>query len=577
MIEPGDEKEPVDQLRKRAEAALRGQPVDLQGLDSQDIQYLLHELQVHQVELSIQNEELRKTQQELESSRDQYFDLYNFAPAGYCTIDRKDYILEANQVLANMLGVPPSRLIQSRLSGYISPEHQDTFHLHRQHAFQSGSRQVDEIRMRHPDRENLYTRLESVLDHNDPTRLRVMISDITDLKQTEQALKASEERLELILARQQAEEALRASEEQLQLATAAANIGIWDYELPGGEFRSNERYKILLGLPPESDLSIESILDAVHPDDRDGKRECMKEMQATQQLHECEYQVIWPDGSQHWILDVGRSYTDTAGKPVRMAGIAMDITRQKQHEFLIKENAAELTKLNRELRDFAFIASHDLQEPLRKIRAFADRLKDRQESNQNLSADERVFIERMHNAAERMQTMIDNLLAYSRINTRAYPFSEVDLKLVAREALSDLEVLLHQSGGQVQVGELATIDADNTQMRQLFQNLISNALKFTKPGVRPQVQIHGKAVVDDGKSEWFEIYFVDNGIGFSLEHADQLFKPFSRLVGRSEYEGTGIGLAICRKIVERHGGRITARSEPGQGSSFIVTLPVKQS
>jgi PAS domain S-box-containing protein len=577
MTGPRDEKGPVDQLRKRAEAALRGQPVDLEGLDNQDIQYLLHELQVHQVELSMQNEELRKTQQELEISRDQYFDLYNFAPAGYCTIDRKDHILEANQVLANMLGVPTNKLTNSRLSGFVAPEDQDAFHLHRQKAFQTGARQVDEISMLHPSGENLYTRLESVLDHGDPSRLRVMLSDISDLKQTEQALKASEERISLILARQEAEEALHASQERLQLATAAANIGLWDYAIPGGEFRSNERYKILLGLPPESDLSIESILESVHPEDREGKKECMKEMQALQELNEYEYRVVWPDGSQHWILDIGRSYTDEAGKPVRMAGIAMDITRQKEHEGLLEQNATELAKLNQELQDFAFIASHDLQEPLRKIKAFGERLKDRQKSNPQLNNDEREFIARMQNAAERMQIMIDNLLAYSRINTRAYPFHKVDLNQVARDALSDLEVLLEQSGGQVQVGELGSIHADPNQMRQLFQNLISNALKFTKPDVPPQVQLYGQSILDRRENEWFEIYFVDNGIGFKMEHAEKLFQPFQRLVGRSQYEGNGIGLAICRKIVERHGGRITARGEPGEGSTFIVSLPVRQS
>lgn len=165
--------------------------------------------------------------------------------------------------------------------------------------------------------------------------------------------------------------------------------------------------------------------------------------------------------------------------------------------------------------------------------------------------------------------MLDGLLAYARLATQGKPFGKVDLKQVVAEILSDLEVRIMETGGQVEIEDLPVIDADPVQMRQLLQNLIGNALKFHRPGVPPVVKVSWKPA---SQSE-IELIVKDNGIGFDMGNAHQLFKPFHRLHGRSEYEGTGMGLAICRKIVELHGGTISAQSVPGEGSTFTVTLP----
>ena len=237
-------------------------------------------------------------------------------------------------------------------------------------------------------------------------------------------------------------------------------------------------------------------------------------------------------------------------------------------EVKIQERTAELVRINRELQDFAFIASHDLQEPLRKIQTFGDRLKEKASASLN---DECIdYLTRMQKSSKRMRTLIDDLLAYSRVGTRGQAFSWVSLPDVIQRVLSDLEVLIEQTGGIVEIEELPTLEADSTQMRQLFQNLIVNALKFHGEK-KPVIKVHGQA--HEGK---WRIFIEDNGIGFGKENADRIFSPFQRLHGRSAYEGTGMGLAICRRIVERHGGSITAKSSPGKGSTFIVTLPVKQ-
>jgi light-regulated signal transduction histidine kinase (bacteriophytochrome) len=240
----------------------------------------------------------------------------------------------------------------------------------------------------------------------------------------------------------------------------------------------------------------------------------------------------------------------------------------------------ELTRSNAELEQFAYVASHDLQEPLRKIQAFGDLLA----ATAGVALDEqgRLYVERMQDAARRMQGLINDLLTFARLTSQARAFEEVDLARVAQEVVSDLEERLRRTGGRVEVGELPRLQSDPTQMRQLLQNLVGNALKFHRPEVPPVVVLRYRPLRDvaaRGRARaaaLCEIAVEDNGIGIEEKYLERIFAPFQRLHGRGEYEGTGMGLAICRKIVERHGGRITAHSTPGQGTTFLVTLPLHQ-
>jgi len=259
------------------------------------------------------------------------------------------------------------------------------------------------------------------------------------------------------------------------------------------------------------------------------------------------------------------------------------VIQRKRAEENLRAYAARLNRSNRDLQDFAYVASHDLQEPLRKVRTFADRLNVKYA--EVLGEQGRDYLERMAGAAARMQDLIDDLLELSRVTTKAQPFTPVDLSEVAQEVISDLEARIDQIGGRVEVSGLPTVEADRPQMRQLLQNLIGNALKFHREGKTPIIKVYG-AFVQKRKEEpngraadggVCQILVEDNGIGFDEEHFERIFVPFQRLHGRTDYEGTGMGLAICRKVVERHGGNITAKSVPGRGATFIVTLPVKQS
>jgi PAS domain S-box-containing protein len=253
--------------------------------------------------------------------------------------------------------------------------------------------------------------------------------------------------------------------------------------------------------------------------------------------------------------------------------------RNRAEEELVRINES-LERRNEELQEFLFIASHDLQEPLRKIRAFSDRLM----AKYSGSLDERGtdYLRRMSSSAGRMQRLISGLLEFSRVTTDERKLQPVDLNEIVQDVISDLEVSIEQSGGLVDVSPLATIEADSHQMRQLFLNLIGNALKYRKEDVPPVVKVRGMFEEGNGNGKYgsgtlYRIVVEDNGIGFDEKYLDRIFRVFQRLHNMNEYEGTGIGLALCRKIVERHGGEITARSRPGEGSSFIVTLPVRQS
>lgn len=263
----------------------------------------------------------------------------------------------------------------------------------------------------------------------------------------------------------------------------------------------------------------------------------------------------------------------------RLIYVMRDMTEQRQAEEQMRIYATKLEQSNRELQDFASVASHDLQEPLRKIQAFGDRLKSKH--GEALTPTGHDYLERMQSAAGRMQGLINDLLTYSRVTTKAQPFQSVNLNDVLKEVLSDLEVRIEESQGKVIVNGLEQIDADRTQMHQLLQNLVGNALKYHREGVPPIVTVEGKVIkglkqrLGDGMGGgYYQLTVADNGIGFDEKYLDRIFTPFQRLHGRNEYEGSGMGLAVCRKIVERHGGSITARSAPDEGSTFVVTLPL---
>jgi len=266
------------------------------------------------------------------------------------------------------------------------------------------------------------------------------------------------------------------------------------------------------------------------------------------------------------------AFSETDQDFVRLMGQWVNISLERQQS---RDNlatyATNLEKSNTELQQFAYAASHDLQEPLRKIQTFGSRITDRY--SDQLDERGKEYLARMQNAAQRMQVLIQDLLLLSRVTTQAQPLESTNLNDVIAGVLSDLEVQIEKANATITIQPLPTITADTTQMRQLFQNVISNGIKFAREGVDVQIEISGKINTLKPKAE-VEICISDNGIGFEQQYAERIFSVFQRLHGRGEYEGTGVGLALCRKIVERHNGNIIAKGQLGVGAQFIITLPL---
>lgn len=281
------------------------------------------------------------------------------------------------------------------------------------------------------------------------------------------------------------------------------------------------------------------------------------------------------DGATVWIELTGKPIVEDDGTIKRLLASARDVTERVRAEEEAATYRLELERRNRELQDFAHVASHDLQEPLRKIRAFSDLLDT--DYGDVLGEEGRVFVDRVRHAATRMSTLITDLLSFSRVTTQGGTFEPTDLNDVIEGVLIDLEIAVKESGAEIDVGDLPTLEVDPVQMRQLFQNLIGNAIKFQKPDEPPRIEIRATIRASGvGRRKLCRVEVTDNGVGFDPKHAARIFSPFQRLHNRAEVEGTGMGLAICRRIVERHDGRISAESEVNAGTTFIVELPVRR-
>lgn len=255
---------------------------------------------------------------------------------------------------------------------------------------------------------------------------------------------------------------------------------------------------------------------------------------------------------------------------------AIDITERKQAQKSLERYTQALENRNQELQEFAYVASHDLQEPLRKIRAFADLVQD--DYTAQLDETGQYYLQRIQDGAQRMAHLMSDLLAYTRITTRARPFEVVDLNQTVNDVLSDLEFMIAETEGVMEIGALPSLEAEPTQMHQLVQNLVANALKFHKPNSPAKVWVEGNILEKAAKDghPHVQIMVRDAGVGFDQKYADRIFSPFQRLHARDAFPGTGMGLAICRRIVERHHGWIRAESTRGVGSTFTIQLPVRQ-
>lgn len=296
-----------------------------------------------------------------------------------------------------------------------------------------------------------------------------------------------------------------------------------------------------------------------------------------------EYVIRTRKGNLKNISTKCKLVKDETGTVQKMLCINRDITALRSFEKEQERNIRELNRSNRDLEEFAYIASHDLQEPLRKISMFTERLRAKYESG--LDQEGELFIDRILASASNMRTLIDNLLDFSRANRRSNTFDQVDLQMILQNVISDLELKIEETKAQIDFeGTFPSLEAVTSEMTQLFSNILSNALKFRKQDTGALIQVRGSKLSRAEKhtlglpptQQFHKIEIQDNGIGFEPEYAERIFQIFQRLNGKSEYPGSGIGLAICKKIVEKHNGLVFAKSKPEEGATFTVILPEKQ-
>jgi PAS domain S-box-containing protein len=469
--------------------------------------------------------------------------------------DRYDYLSPA---IATLCGYTLEEMFSMSIADVLSLIHPDDLaevKRHVEECLTSDRRQYTlEYRFRHKDGSYRWFSdfITIVEDPQGRPVYRVgSVRDITERRRMEQALRESEERFRLIT---------ETIQDVFWMSTPG--VGRMLYVSPAYERIWGRTRESLYAQP-------QSFMDAVHPEDR--TRVFSQLAEHAKGSWECQYRIIQPDGNVRWIDDRGFPIRDEKGNLRFMTGVAIDITGQKRVEEELVLIMKKLQESNQALQDFASIASHDMQEPLRKVTSFGNLLQER--FGNSMGDQGKDYLGRMLDATKRMQALLKSLLDYSRVTSMAEPFSRLELFPLIQEVISDLEVRIEKTGGRVELGELPVIEADASQMRQLFQNLIANGLKFHKKGEAALVRVHSAPA----GAETVEIVVEDSGIGFDEAKVDCIFAPFQRLHGRdSQYEGTGMGLAICRKIVERHRGTITARSTPGEGSTFLIHLPIKQ-
>ncbi len=558
-----------EKLRKKAEEILDSQLNRIKQSSTDDNE-IIHELRVHQIELEIQNEELRESQRKLEYSQRKYFDLYNFAPAGYFTIDKDGLILDVNLAGAALLGVGRRDLYNTAFIRYIAPDYRNQFHHHLLELQKNADiKHNTELKLLKMDNGSFYAHLETMsIQDSDGffIEYRVAVTDITEVKNTEEALKESEERYREIFVNNPAVMIIidPSNENIIDANPAASNF--YGYSL-------DQLVKMKISDINVSDGFIEEL-----------------QLAEAKQKNRLVLEHRLSNGKIRNV-DVQSGLIAHKGENV-ICSIIQDITTQRNAEIVLREHNADIGEMlnveknehmkaenrldelidtleisNKAFEQFAYVSSHDLREPLRMITSFLQLLKRRYAYD--LDEDANDFINYAVEGAKRLDMMINDLLEFSEIGTKERELKYLHSDKIVEQVLTNLKTLIKDTNADVTHDSLPIIYANEYQMIQLFQNIISNGIKFHGKN-RPKIHISAKK----GDNEYI-FAIKDNGIGIDKQYLERIFNIFQRLHPRREYQGSGIGLAISQRIIQEHRGKIWAISTPGKGSTFYFSIPIR--
>ena len=487
---------------------------------------------------------LKKIEQTLQETKDRLDRVISGSDEGFWDWDVEQNTIYWSDRFFEMLGLEKTEgpVTYAFIETLLLEPDRERLRIANQEAIKTGQSLYHEVRMRHASGHYIYVYVKGKPNYNKTGQLigfSGIVVDITRQKEHEQRLEESEARFR-------------------NLADSS----------PGMIWMTNAQRKVIYCNKAYTDVFSDKLMgsgwqDLIHPDDLGSVLTQIK----NPGRQELEVRIRHKDGCYRWIYSISLPRMDKKGEFLGDMGISIDITQLKETQQKLSEYAAKLEQSNQELAQFVLVASHDLQEPLRKVTLFGGFLKEA--AGESLPEECYDYINRLQNAISRMQTLIDDLLVLSRITRKARPFEATHLEQVVQDAQSELEQKIRDEQAIIEVSGTATVDADEVQIRQVLFHLLDNAIKFHKPDVPPVIQV--KILPVDNQTT--EIQVKDNGIGFDEKYLDRIFQIFERLHGRGTYSGSGIGLAIVKKIVERHLGTVTAQSQPGEGSTFIVRLP----
>jgi PAS domain S-box-containing protein len=530
----------TDDLRKPADSI--GESSDI------EVKKLIHELEVHQIELEMQNEVLQRSQMETADERRKYTDLYDFAPVGYFTLDRKGRIIEANVTGASLLGAEKRSLAKQPFQRFIIPKHLSIFQSHLQNAHELRSKQICKLKLTGKDGSLFDALIDTIAVIDGKGKFDHYRSTVTDITEITTA------------------EALRESEIKYRGLYEFTQDGIVMTDIKGNIVECNRAYSDMLGYhrkeiigltyqqttpakwhDMERDIVINKILKTGYSD-----------------VYEKEY--IKKDGTVFPVSIRVGAIKDEAGSITGIWGIIRDITERKQIEAVLRKHLAELEFANKELESFSYSVSHDLRAPLRAIDGYTSMILKKQ--GDKFDADTLDKFNTIRSSTHQMGQLIDDLLRLSRLGRKHISPTYLDMDIVMKDAWKEVQASDHERNIKLKVNSMPPGYGDGALIKQVLINLLSNAIKFTKNQNSTLIEVGGHI---DGNKDVY--YVMDNGVGFDMQYYDKLFGVFQRLHSLEDFEGTGIGLATVQRIINRHEGLVWAEGKVGEGATFYFSLP----
>jgi PAS domain S-box-containing protein len=472
---------------------------------------------------------------------------------GAVTTTLEGTVLYGNPSLGEVLGVPGGAVMGKSLSQFVHIDERQRFADFLEQARTASVR--GRFLLAVTGRSRAYFSTAILRQEGEEPRLCMVVTDLTELEAaTDQLRKAQAEK-----------EIIQGSEERFRLLANVIPQIVWSARPDGGMDFLNTKWSEFSGVSQKKGLGW-GWSATIHPDDLESTQTAWQRAVAEGKPYEMEHRFRRADGVYRWVLSRALPLLDEKSRVLRWFGTATDITDLRDAQHTLQKTIEELARSNQELEQFAYIASHDLQTPLRTVSNFVDLLVRRFRGKLGPQADEYIF--HISDGVQQMHQLVNDVLDYSRVTTRGGRFKTTDCQKVLAQVLSSLHTLINENHAIVTSGELPVVDADEGQLLRVFQNLLSNAIKFRKK--HEPLRLH---ITAEEKQGAWEFRFTDNGIGIEPQYFERIFQIFQRLHTRKNYPGTGIGLALCKRIVERHGGRIWVESTPGQGSTFLFTLP----